>query len=374
MAVNIMLVAAVALGVGIVLWLVLRRERESPPEWRAPADCGADAPETPAVAAYGGAEQFEARRSAAALDALLREEEAEAPGAPELFALPGPPLPPLLVAGLKRLSAGAAGGEALRRLQNPDVSALQLADAIAADPVLTGHVLKIANSPLFGLRASVSSLQQAIGTMGLTNLRMLLFSELLESAGARAGLATPLRRELWPHLGATAVLARHIAPAFPGLDAGALFTAGILHDIGRLALYGPGDTAFLDDLRAETARFGVNHAVAGGVACRAFELPQSLCEGVRLHHVAFFVEMEDLDAAVDDIRLALALGLADRLAHSLGEGGGGILDEAPRETVPPVLASYRFLVRPAVLGNCLRDARLYADLARTDSLLRMGTF
>ena len=95
---------------------------------------------------------------------------------------------------------------------------------------------------------------------------------------------------------------------------------------------------------------------------------------MRLHNVAFFVEMEDLDAAVDDIRLALALGLADRMAHSLGEGGGGILDEAPRETVPPVLASYRFLVRPAVLGNCLRDARLYADLARTDSLLRMGTF
>ncbi len=366
---QVLLVAAVVIGVGIVLWLALRRERASPPALRDVAAFETMASEVSSGAAYGEAESPEARRLAVALDVLLREEEAEAPGAPELFALPGVPWPPLLTAGLTRLSAGAAGGEALRRLQDPDVSALRLADAIAADPVLTGHVLKIANSPLFGLRASVSSLQQAIGTMGLTNLRMLLFSELLESAGARAGLAAPLRRELWPHLGATAVLARHIAPAFPGLDAGALFTAGILHDIGRLTLYGPGDTAFLDDPRAEAARFGVNHAVAGGVACRAFELPQSLCEGVRLHHAAFFVEMEDLDAAVDDIRLALALGLADRLAHFLEEGGG-VLDDASPE--PSVLASYRFLVRPAVLGNCLRDARLYADLARTNSLLRMG--
>lgn len=361
-----MLVVAAAILLLVVVWRIVRRGRQATPPFETVAPLE---PERPSRSALLVSDSAAGRRLAACLAGLLREVDQDVPGGRELFALPARPWPAALAKGLSRLSAGAAGGEALRRLQDPAVSPRQLADVIAADPVLTGQVLKIANSPLFGLRASVSSLQQAIGTMGLTNLRMLLFSEVLESAGARAGLAVPLRRELWPHLGASAVLARHIAPAFPGLDAGALFTAGILHDIGRLALYGPGDAAFYDDPRDEAARFGVNHAVAGSAACLEFDLPRDLREGVRLHHAPFYVEMEALDAEVADIRLALALGVADRLAHGF-EDGGGALHEA--DAIPPILGSYRFLLQAPALARCLQDPKLHADLAQARSMLRLA--
>lgn len=358
-----MLIVAAAILLLVVVWRIVRRGREAtPPIETASSPEPERSPRPEALVPDSAA----GRRLAACLAELLREDDREACGGRELFVLPARPWPTALAKGLSRLSAGAAGGEALRRLQDPAVSPRQLADVIAADPVLTGQVLKIANSPLFGLRASVSSLQQAIGTMGLTNLRMLLFSEVLESAGARAGLAPALRRELWPHLGAAAVLARHIASAFPGLDAGALFTAGILHDIGRLALYGAGDAVFCDDPRDEMARFGVNHAVAGCAACLEFELPRGLREGVRLHHAPFYVEMEELDAEVADIRLALALGVADRLAHGF-EDGGGVLDET--DGVVPVLGSYRFLLQAPALARCLQDPKLHADLAQARSML-----
>ncbi|MEA4854972.1 HDOD domain-containing protein [Solidesulfovibrio sp.] len=365
-----MLVVAAGIGLLVVFRILSRTGRAAPDP--APGGDWSAAPwpdESSARTAPDSGQSPDGRLLAGCLAALLGGEDASGDCGPELFALPARPWPAGLARGLSRLSAGAAGGEALRRLQDPSVSPRQLAESIAADPVLTGHVLKIANSPLFGLRSSVASLHQAIGTMGLSNLRMLLYSEILESAGARAGLAAPLRRELWPHLGATAVLARHIAPAFPDLDAGMLFTAGILHDIGRLALYGPGDTAFCDDPREESARFGVNHAVAGGAACLDFDLPRGLAEAVRLHHAAFYVEMEDLDAAVADIRLALALALADRLAHGLEAGEGGC-DEAGAAT--PVLASYRFLLRGPILADCLRNPRLHTELAQARGLLRLG--
>lgn len=359
------LLVAAAIAFCVVLWNIARKPRKKAPDFAVIEVAPAGAESSPALTA---AAEAAGRSLSAGLAALLREEAADAPCEASLFAPLVPPWPPGLARGLARLGAGAAGGEALRRLQDPSVGPRTLAGVIAADPVLTGQVLKIANSPLFGLRTAVSSLAQAIGIMGLTHLRLLLFNELLEGAGARVALAAAVRQALWLHLGTTAVLASHLAPAFSGLDTGTLFTAGMLHDLGRLALYGADDAAFLDDPRAETARFGVNHAVAGCAACRQFDLPRDLQEGVRLHHAPFFVEMEDVGAEIADIRLALALGLADRLAHVLEAGEG----DPPAAVMRPVLASYRFLLRPPVLDRCLHDPRLHADLVQSRAMLRLA--
>ncbi|WP_300163645.1 HDOD domain-containing protein [Solidesulfovibrio sp.] len=284
--------------------------------------------------------------------------EAEAAGDPELFAPPGEEGAARLARGLARLRVGAAGTEALRRLHDPATGPRQLADLIAADPVLTGRVLKIVNSPLFGLRAAVTHLSQAIGVMGLANLRMLLFGEFLESAGAGAGLPAALRRELWLHLGATAALARRIAPAFPGLDAGMLFTAGLMHDIGRLVLFGAD---------CGVGSGGVHHAVAGEAACAAFDLPLPIRQGVLLHHAPVCLDLEDLDAGMAGIRVAVALAVADGLAHCLeaGEAGGEV-------ALSPLRASYRPLVRESALRQCLAAPELLFEVARLRAMLRLA--
>uniref|UniRef100_I2Q5U9 HDOD domain-containing protein n=1 Tax=Desulfovibrio sp. U5L TaxID=596152 RepID=I2Q5U9_9BACT len=299
-------------------------------------------------------------RLLACLDAMFAD---DGPAA-GVLAVAATALPPDLAANAERLSSGMAGSQALARLHSAAAGPRLLAECIGLDPILTGHVLRIANSPLFGLRAQVTSLEQAIGVLGLSNLRTLLYTELLEQAAAKAGFVPGLRRSLWAHLGRTAVMARHIAPALPGLDPQALHTMGLLHDVGRLVLYGPGDVAFLPTAPAEDRAFGVNHAVAGAVACAGFHLPQGLCQGVRLHHAPFYVELEDLEADLTAIRYGLALCLADRLAWAL-EGRS-------LAAKPAVRPSYRFLVNEAVLSRVVAGEALYVEMRQAMSLLGMA--
>lgn len=141
-----------------------------------------------------------------------------------------------------------------------------MADSIAAKPLLTGHVLKIANSPLFGLRVAIADVGQVIGVIGLC--------------------ATLL---LW-----------------------LAYTAGLLHDIGMLVLpVGQGSAPDVRDPAAEASAYGVHHGAAGAAVCAAFALPATLTAAVRLHHAPAVVEMEDVPAEASDIHLALAVGLAD---------------------------------------------------------------
>jgi hypothetical protein len=300
-------------------------------------------------------------RLLACLDAMFAEEGLAAPAG---VAVGEKALPPVLSANVDRLACGGAGSAALARLQNAAAGPRLLAESIGLDPILTGNVLRIANSPLFGLRAQVTSLEQAIGILGLSHLRTLLYTELLEQAAARAGLVPGLRRSLWAHLGRTAVMARHIAPALSGLDPQALHTMGLLHDVGRLALYGPDDAAFLPSTPAEDRAFGADHAVAGAMACAGFHLPPGLCQGVRLHHAPLYVELEDLEADMQAIRYGLALCLADRLAWAL-EG------RSPAAG-PAIRPSYRFLVNEAVLARVVAGEGLYVEMRQAMSMLGMA--
>ncbi|HML56199.1 MAG TPA: HDOD domain-containing protein, partial [Solidesulfovibrio magneticus] len=152
-----------------------------------------------------------------------------------MFARPRPS-PPAVAAAAKRLGGLAAGSGLLARLGDPATPLGVVAALVSADPILAGQVLTIANSPLFGLRGQLADVEKAVAVIGLANLKALAFSELLEQGGSQAGLARAARQRLVAHMARTAVLARRIAPALPGLDPAMAYTAGLLHDVGKLAL------------------------------------------------------------------------------------------------------------------------------------------
>lgn len=303
-------------------------------------------------------------RLGACLARLYGEPGLAAGQACQLFAAAGRELPLPVAEAVQRVSGEATAGSLLARLSSPNTSLAAVADLVAANAVLAGNVLKIANSPLFGLRAAIVDVERAIGVVGLGNVRALVFAELLEQAEVPGGPTRPARSAMWVHMAKTAVLARRIAPAFAGLDAGVAYTAGLLHDVGKLTLPGGRKSVAPWHPPAEAAAYGVHHGTAGHAVCDGFDLPATLAQAVRLHHAPSWVEMEDLDAEVADIRLAVAVGMADALALSL--------DGCDPDCLLPLCHSYRFLIREPVLADVLADPALLGELSRTTALVRVS--
>src|ERR1700761_2266099 len=126
---------------------------------------------------------------------------------------------------------------AIRVLQltnNEDASLSQVSALISSEPAFSSEVLASANSALYGARFPVTSVLQAVAVLGTKNLRGLCLT-----VGVRAYLGDSLNnqtlRAMWRHSLACALISQQLARA-GSMSSGEAYAAGILHDIGRLAL------------------------------------------------------------------------------------------------------------------------------------------
>jgi len=190
-----------------------------------------------------------------------------------------PPFRPVVGRLLSELSGEPSGFRRIRLL-------------VSEDPALAAHVLKLANSALFGCRRKVSDLLTALTLIGLDRLRALVLTY-----GVRH-LFRPLARHaecgaIWRHSLATALLAADLSLEGGG-DMMESYTAGLLHDLGRLVLLAsaPAEYPALMNRAAtpeqscvlEQELFGMTHAEAGARAMRRYELPDRLAEAALQHH------------------------------------------------------------------------------------------
>lgn len=218
--------------------------------------------------------------------------------------------------------------EALEMMQRPerlDVAAVTA--MVERDPVVVARLLNIVNSAYYGLRHQVTSGERAVSMLGplavvgiVVGMQMLKLRELLE------GPAGACFHRLSRHSVATAFISRHLIEASP-LDpvnrrarAGTCFTAGLLHDFGKIilvynhpekaaALYDGGafgnSIRAADDLELEQLVFGYDHAEAGEYVARKLNFPDLLVEVVRHHHNP---EAETGSAETDRLVRAVAAG------------------------------------------------------------------
>jgi putative nucleotidyltransferase with HDIG domain len=169
----------------------------------------------------------------------------------------------------------------------------QLSDLISSEPAFSSEVLTIANSALYALRFPITSVLQAIAILGIKTLRGVCLT-----VGVRAYLGESLNdqslRAIWRHSLACALVAQQLARA-GSMDRHAAYTAGILHDIGRLALVAisPKEYAALLEthtgsaasiLEAERELFGLDHCEAGLRLVADWKLPSDFENIVSDHH------------------------------------------------------------------------------------------
>ena len=164
---------------------------------------------------------------------------------------------------------------------------------IASEATLSAQILRLANSPLFGLAAQVDTIHQAVVTLGFVRVESLV-TAVATTNYMKAAMRTEALQKCWRHTLASAVLCRELARA-TGLGPDRAYTFGLLHDIGRLGLL----MAYPDDyesllqaadrdavslLDLEKKRFGMDHCEAGRQLVEQWKLPPEFCVVAGRHH------------------------------------------------------------------------------------------
>jgi len=223
-----------------------------------------------------------------------------------------PPAPRILPELLAVLSADEAPASEVVRL-------------ISFDPALTAQVLRRCNSVHYGFAERAQDLPEAVMRLGMEEIYRIVARNVSERAlgGAQPGYGIGLG-ELWKHCAVTAVSARVIAQQ-QGANESVVFTAALLHDIGKLVLgtsligayadvIARTEISQLSFLESEKAILGVDHAEVGGRLLERWNFPAHLVSAVRYHH--------DPQQAGESGPLAAYVHLGDVLAHLLGHGYG----------------------------------------------------
>jgi putative nucleotidyltransferase with HDIG domain len=189
----------------------------------------------------------------------------------------------------------ATAARLLPLLQNPDASAAKIEDILRYDPGLTANILKLTNSAYFGLPSRVSSVRQAIMLLGWKRLMQLVMTMCISALMKKSipGYDLP-RGELWRHSVAVSVAADVLVKSLSISDADEVFTAALLHDIGKLVLgdYVQEDLGKIEVMVAKGISFevaeyivlGTNHADIGARILQGWALPQDLVNAVSWHH------------------------------------------------------------------------------------------
>jgi len=198
----------------------------------------------------------------------------------------------------------------LSLLSGPAVDVNEVADLIGSDATFTARLLQRVNSAQFGFVSDITNVRRAVGLLGFDTTRQVVLAH-ATAVYVHGGLKTETMRRCWQHTVATAVLAEEIAVACNAFVPIA-FTAGIMHDIGRLGLLVAYPEEYervirnaagrsMDVLEFEAEEFGAHHAEAGRMLAELWSLPSEMgviagrhhdpCEGsevdlLRIVHVA----------------------------------------------------------------------------------------
>ena len=215
---------------------------------------------------------------------------------------------------------------ALLLLNKSEVSIQELVEVVKFDPAITANILRISNSAYFGLRREIHSLHQALLLLGTQELLKIIIA-----SGATRLFSAPTpgyfteRQGLWRHSVSVGLMVDVLAREISLPDQATGFTAGLMHDIGKVVLSLFVEEKFHEIMEvveqqgvsfqaAEKIILGVDHAEMGGEMARMWDFPDRLRLAIAYHH------LDKPEAYTDD--LILLVYLADILVMMFGQDLG----------------------------------------------------
>lgn len=311
----------------------------------APAPPGAAAACDPLAAVSRPQHLFRGSRQSGRVHPLWRlmlMRSAQSPGSADGPASAPTPTPSVPAATLDKLSAAEvrqrvaelpplpeAAMRALRTLQREQTSLQEVAVELECDASLTARILRLANSPFYGVAGRISSARDAVQLLGRRTLEsMLTLAALTGQLQGPRSLSFD-SAAFWRHAVATAIVSRRLARGV-GADESQAFVAGLLHDIGLLAmsvyfpqsldaLLGQARAADLDLYATERQHDLTPHADVGAWIAAHWNFPAAVVQAIAVHHSpgAPAAGVDNLSACVHVANaVAHALDVA-KLAHEL---------------------------------------------------------
>ena len=187
----------------------------------------------------------------------------------------------------------------LIRLISDNTSNLrEFEDIIRLDPTLALRLLKIVNSPHYGLASHVDNITEAVTFIGMENLRNLIVMDVLKHiirSGPSSGTGFS-RTALWRHSAAVAVISQAICERIHEIKGENAFLCGLLHDIGLILEDQLEPSRFLNAFEAyragdsdpisfyENQEIGTDHTLVGQQIARDWHLPVEIQAAIRDHH------------------------------------------------------------------------------------------
>ncbi|MBF0431601.1 MAG: HDOD domain-containing protein [Fibrobacteria bacterium] len=215
----------------------------------------------------------------------------------------------------------------LELVDNPKTSANALSNLVSKDQVLTAKILKIANSAFYGFSREIPTVQRAVVVLGFNSLREISLSMSVFNA-FKGDLNNKYFNvsEFWRHSIAVGLGARLLALNVSYENVAVAFTAGLLHDLGKMVLnqYLPYDFLKIQDKvfeegmslkEAEIEVLGVEHSRVGAWLAGRWKLPDRLVEAILYHHDPLESEGE--------CPICLLVHIADYLAFKCHLGSSG---------------------------------------------------
>ncbi|MGN7611073.1 HDOD domain-containing protein [Magnetococcales bacterium HHB-1] len=213
-----------------------------------------------------------------------------------------------------------------KKIQDPTSSLDDIGEIIMEDPGLCARLLRIANSAFFALAQPVTTITHALAMVGMKQLRDLVLATTIIHQFTKKQHKTLNITHFWHHAIACGLAARVIATYRREKNVEALYVAGLLHDIGRLALLENASSLVEKMIQKsqdekiplhliEIEALGFSHAEVGGAILKAWKLPERLYTPVQWHHTPNQAKTLKIETAI--------IHISDLIAHSILLGVSG---------------------------------------------------
>ena len=224
--------------------------------------------------------------------------------------------------------------ETLRKLNDPNSSAADVAASLSRDEGLVLRTLKLANSATYGMTRHISDVTEAISLLGYKNISNVVLAATVYSVMDKGLSGYDLNRgELWRHSLTAAYAARHIAQATKKIPPEEAYVGGLLHDIGKIVLndyvrFGYGiivklvEEEHMPFIDAEQKVLGFDHAAVGALLVERWDLPKAYYFSTLYHHNPNDLETENeqFQPLVDTVSVANSMCLM----MGIGVGADGL--------------------------------------------------
>jgi HD-like signal output (HDOD) protein len=283
-----------------------------------------------------------------------------------------------VLAHLETLKSFDTSQKLMRVIADPQAAMTDLFRIITGDPILTGKILRVANSPFYGMPQKLNSINHAIMIIGMANLKGIVYNEgLLNVLNEKSFHHNPALHTLWQHANYTAICASNLGNLFRGMNQGTLFTLGILHDIGKFIMMKLSPLPGNDSVSAETYSpyltmeeeekiYGINHALVGRLALQQWGLSELMVKTVSLHHAPEYQNMNELGLDNEVLQNLLVLFLADQAATMIvAENTGTDINDAPIARLDP---SYHGMIDHKRIQQLLLDQSVIGQLRVAEAI------